>query len=179
MKARFFAVLAALAALLPPAPVAEAIRVVSLARDGQVLVSFSLDNGFTDEIREAIRSGLPATITYQVELRRGAALWFDSTLVAMTVTAGARFDNLTRLHQLSRAIDGRGEEPLKTSDEEAVRKWMTQVERLPLCPTNRLEANTEYEVHVRARTRPRTAWFFFWPWDRGAATGHTKFTFIP
>jgi len=31
---------------------------------------------------------------------------------------------------------------------------------------------------VRAHTQPRNAWFF-WPWDRGAALGRAKFTFIP
>ncbi|RPJ58518.1 MAG: DUF4390 domain-containing protein, partial [Acidobacteria bacterium] len=128
----------ALALVFPPMgePVAaaggEEITVRSLSRDGRILVSFTLTAGFTDELRDAIRSGLPASITYDVFLRRGSLLWFDRTIAHATVTASVRFDNLTRQHQLSRTIDGRGEEPRVTEDEEVVRVWLTDFRLLPL-----------------------------------------------
>jgi hypothetical protein len=154
------------------------IRVVSLARDGQVLVTFTLAGGFPEEIRAAISSGLPTTFSYDVELRRSVASWFDKTIEAVTVTASVKFDNLTRHHHLSRTLDGRLEGNGRTDDEQAVVQWMTTFERLPLFSTAGLEPNGEYYVRVRARTRPRVTWFF-WPWDRGFASGHAKFTFIP
>jgi hypothetical protein len=153
------------------------IHVMSLVREGQVLVSFTVNNGFTEQIRESIRSGLPTSISYQVELRRSQPIWFDATLASATVTAGVRYDNLTRLHQLSRTIDGRGEEPRVTDNPEVVRAWLTEFKSLPLFSTRGLEPNGEYYVQVRARTHPRFAWFL-WPWDRGWATGQAKFTFI-
>ena len=157
----------------------EQLRVTSLAKDGRVHVSFSLAEGVTPELREAIRSGLPATITYEVELRRPEELWFDRTVASAQVTATVRFDNLTRQHQLLRTVDGRGEEPRMAEDEDAVRSWLTVFERLPLFDTARLEANTEYYVRVRAQTRPRVTWVFFWPWSQGATTGYApRFTFI-
>lgn len=171
-------VLALVSFLSAPAGGAEeAIQVSSLVRDGHVLVSFKLDNGFNDEVRESIRSGLETTITYQVELRRTVAGWFDQTLAVATVSATARYDNLTRLHQLSRTIDGRGEEPRVSAEQGEVRAWMTEFDRLALFSTSLLEPNREYYVRVRARTRPRLAWFF-WPWDRGGASGRATFTFI-
>lgn len=154
----------------------EAIQVAPLVRDGRVLVSFRLDGGFTDEVRESIESGLETTISYEVALRRPVPGWFDKSLAEATVSATARYDNLTRLHQLSRTIDGRGEQPLVSEHREAVRAWMTEFDRLSLFSTAFLEPNREYYVRVRARTRPRFGWFF-WPWDRGA-TGHATFTFI-
>jgi hypothetical protein len=157
--------------------VPDEIHVVSLIRETQVLVSFTIDTGFTQEIRDSIRSGLQTTISYEVELRRSVPIWFDSTLASVTVTAGVRYDNLTRLYQLSRSIDGRGEEPRVTDNEDAVRAWMTEFKSLPLFSTKALEPNGEYYVQVRARTHPRFTWFL-WPWDRGWATGHAKFTFI-
>jgi hypothetical protein len=157
----------------------ESLRVASLAKDGNVYVSFSLLNGLTDELRRAIGSGLPATITYVVELRRPETLWFDRTVASTTVTATVRFDNLTRQHQLIRTIDGRGEEPRVTEDEDVVRWWLTEFDRLPLFNTADLEANAEYYVKVRAHARPRVKPVFFWPWGRGGKTGYTpRFTFI-
>jgi|WetSurMetagenome_2_1015567.scaffolds.fasta_scaffold32209_4 hypothetical protein len=178
-----FAGLMAVLLLLPGSGAGAAagdddITVRSLTRDGRILVSFRLNSAFTDDLREAIRSGLPASITYDVFLRRGTALWFDRTLARATVTAGVRYDNLTRQHQLSRTIDGRGEEPRMTEDEEVVRAWLTDFKLLPLFTTGSLEPNAEYYVKVGARTRPRVNRFLFWPWEQEAATGYHRFTFV-
>jgi len=160
-----------------PAAAPDQVLVQSLVRDGRVEVSFQLQDGFTDDLRAAIKSGLPAAITYEIELRRHVFLWYSRTLAHATVTASVQFDNLTRHHQLMRTIDGRGEEPQVTADEELVRHWLTSGERLALFATDGLEANAEYSVRVRARTRPRVSWAF-WPWDRGGAAGQARFTFI-
>lgn len=170
------ALLATLAAATALAA-ADAIRVVSLVKDQRVQVSFTMEHGFTEDLRAAIRSGLPTTISYDVDLRLEVVGWFDKTLQSSAVSAIAQYDNLTRRYRLSRTVDGRGEEPTATDDEEAVRRWLTTFERLPLFTTDRLEANVEYYVRVRARSRPWIAWFF-WPWDRGTASGIAKFTFI-
>jgi len=156
------------------------IQVVELTRDGWVYVSLTFTNGFTDDMRAALRSGLPTAITYEIELRREMPVWFDQTLMRVTVTASAQYDNLTRQHQLSRTIDGRGEEPVFARDEEVVRQWLTSLERLKLFKTTPvLEPNVEYYIQVRAHSKPRTGWFFFWPFDRGTAAGSARFTFIP
>jgi len=154
------------------------LQVKALAKDGRVLVSFTLANGVTPELQQAIRSGLAATIAYEIELRRGGTLWFDRTLATTTVTATARYDNLTRQHQLSRTVDGRGEEPRLTEDDAQVREWMTVFKQLPVFSTRQLEPNAEYYVRVRARTRPRVNWLLFWPWEHGAPTGEARFTLI-
>ncbi len=161
------------------------IQVVELTRDDVIYVSFAYPNGFTEDMRAALRSGLETAITYQIELRRQMPVWFDKTLVSVTLTSSAKYDNLTRLHRLSRTIDGRGEEqPKVTSNEEDVRQFLTSVgsppeERLALFKTTGLERNAEYLIVVRARSKPRTGWFLFWPFDRGTATGYARFTFIP
>jgi hypothetical protein len=173
-------VLLALVTLSGSAPASSApdLEVKALAKDGRVVVSFTLANGFTTELQEAVRSGLTAAIAYEIQLRRGGTLWFDRTIATATVTATARFDNLTRQHQLSRTIDGRGEEPRRTEDEAQVREWMTVFKQLPVFDTRQLEPNTEYYVRVRARTRPRVTWFPFWPWEHGTPTGEARFTLI-
>jgi hypothetical protein len=152
------------------------IMVTPIARDGQVLVSFDMTDGFTTDVRETIQSGLSTTFSYQIELRQGA-IWLDHTIAVVTIAATVRFDNLTRRYQMSRSFDGRVDEARPTEDQEAVRSWMTHFERIPLSQTSTLEANGEYYVRVRALLRPRNAWFV-WPWG-GAIFGHAKFTFIP
>lgn len=158
---------------------AEAILVTTLPRDGQVLVSFELPGAYTDALRDTIESGLATTFTYEVELRDPTPFWFDRTIDRVTVSATVRFDSLTRQYAVSRNVSGQAADPQIVGDEEAVRLLLTQFERLPLFNTAMLEANGEYHVRVRARTRPRITWFFFWPWDGAAASGAARFTFLP
>jgi hypothetical protein len=163
--------------LLQLAVEAAPIRVLPQARDGAVIVTFEFADAFTEEVQQAIHSGLNVTFLYDVELRRGVPFWIDRTVASSTVGASVQFDNLTRRHQLSRTIDGRTEpDSIVTEDEDQVRRWLTAFERLPLFTTGTLEPNGEYYVRVRARTRPRTAGF--WPWS-GGVSGDAKFTFIP
>ena len=174
---RILAAAFALVALFASRTRAGEITVTPLTRDGQVQVSFDLSDGFTSEVRDAIQSGLATTFSYTLELRRGAATWFDVTIAQVTVSATVRFDNLTRRYQMSRSVNGHVEDGGPTADEDAVRRWMTHFERIPLSTTSSLEVNGEYYVRVRAQTRPRNAWVI-WPWDGGSALGRAKFTFI-
>ena len=178
IRAFLFAAAAAIVLLGTGLLAAEVIRVRPLARDGVVLVSFELDEGFTEEVQAAIHSGLPITFAYDVELRRGVPLWIDRSIASSTVAASVRYDNLTRRHQLSRTLDGRTEpDATVTENEDVVKRWLTTFERLPLFKTTNLEPNAEYYVRVRARTHSRNA-MFLWPWA-GGASGLSKFTFIP
>src|SRR4051794_18394080 len=89
-------VLAAVPAVAPVAASAqsnEALRIVPLVRDDHVFVSFSLTDGFTDDVRAAIKSGLKTTFTYSVELRLDVPGWVDRTIGASTVTNSVEYDN--------------------------------------------------------------------------------------
>lgn len=160
-----------------PVFAADGIRVVPLVRDGKVLVTCELADGFTDEVRAVIQSGLPTTFTYRIELKLLVPAWVDRTVDFATVSATVEYDSLTRRHTVSRTLDGRIEETRVIEDEADVRQWLTTFDRLPLFNTTRLERNREYYIVVSAKARPRNA-PSFWPFD-SAPAGSAKFTFIP
>jgi hypothetical protein len=154
----------------------EALRIVPLVRDDRVLVSFDLADGFSDDVRAAIHSGLKTTFTYVVELRLDVPGWVDRSLGTATVTSSVEFDNLTRRYQVVRQVDGRTDETRVTEDELTVRQWMTSLVRLPLFRTSLLEPNREYYVRVSATARP-TNGSMLWPFGSGTSA-QKKFTFI-
>ena len=154
----------------------EALRVRPLVRDGQVLVSFSLEGGMTDEMRAVVQSGLRTVFTYTVELKLKAPAWVDRTIATAVVSTTVEYDNLTRRHIVSQTLDGRMEGSRIVEDPSLVQRLVTNFERLPLFKTGQLEANREYYVLVRADARPRST--ALWPWS-GTTTGSAKFTFIP
>jgi len=155
---------------------ADNLRIVPIVSDSKVLVTVELADAYTDEVRQAIASGLRTMFTYDVELRMYVPAWVDRTIASVVVTTSDQYDNLTRRHTLSRAIDGRVEEALVTEDEGVVRRWLTSLSRLTICQTSKLDSSRDYYVRISARARPRGGSIL------GLAntiTGQAKFTFIP
>jgi hypothetical protein len=156
---------------------ADGSRLTPLVRDGELLVSFVLADGFTDDVREVIKSGLRTTFVYTVELRMVVPGWIDRTIATTTVSNSAEYDNLTRRHTLQRTIDGRVDASRLVEEERVVREFMTTFTRLALFKDTKLEPNRDYYVRVRARAYPSNG-SFLWPWSTGLLA-QAKFTFIP
>ena len=173
---RLLAIVLALA-VLEGTDTPRSIDVSAVAREGRVYVSCTFATSTLDELGEAIHAGLTTSITYDVDLQR-PLWWFDRTLASAAVVTSVQHDTLTGRYQLTRTIDGRNEDALVTDDQVAVKKFLTAFAKLPLFSTAELEANVEYVVRLRVRTRPRVTWFV-WPWEPSTATGSARFTFIP
>ena len=139
-------------------------------------MSFELADAYTNDVREAIASGLRTSFTYDLDLRMVAPLWVDRSIVTVVVSTTDQYDNLTRRHVLSRMLDGHVEETLVTEDESVVGRWLTTFTRLPVCRTSRLESGREYYLRISARSRPRADSLLGWA---SAVTGQAKFTFVP
>ena len=152
------------------------VRIVPLARDEEVVVSLELANGYTEEVREAISTGLRTTFTYEIDLRMNVAGWVDRTIATAVVSVSDQYDNLTRRHSLQRVVDGHIVESLVTEDEAVVRQWLTTLTRLPLCDTNTLDPSRDYYVQIGVTARPNGSSLLGWV---SAITGQAKFTFIP
>jgi hypothetical protein len=154
----------------------NSLRIVPLVRDDHVLVSFDLQDGFTDEVRAAIKSGLKTTFTYDIDLRLDVPGWVDRTIGTSTIGASVEYDNLTRRYTVSRVIDGRVEDTKVIDDERIAREYLTSLVRAPLFRTSVLEPNREYYVRIRATARPSNG-SILWPFGSGTSA-MAKFTFV-
>jgi hypothetical protein len=155
---------------------AETLRIVPITSGDSVVVSVELADAYTDDIRQAIASGLRTQFTYDIELRMVVPAWIDRTVATTAVSISDQYDNLTRRHTLSRLVDGRVEDTITTDDDAVVRQWLTTLTRLPLCDTSKLDPSRDYYVRISARTRPYGNSILGWT---SAVTGQVKFTFIP
>jgi hypothetical protein len=155
---------------------AGSLRIVPIVRDKSVIVSVELTDAYTQEVREAIASGLKTTVTYDLELKMDVPVWVDRTIATAVVTASDQYDSLTRRHNLVRTIDGRLEEARVTDDDALARRWLVSLTDVPLCKTSTLDPNREYYVRISARVRPPGATLLGFG---NAITNQVKFTFIP
>jgi hypothetical protein len=152
------------------------LRIVPLVRAEQVIVSVELDNGYTEEVREVINGGVRTTFTYAVDLKMIVPAWVDRTIATAVVTTTDHYDTLTRMHNLSRSVDGRVVDALRTENEATAKKWLTSLNGLVLCRTSRLDPHREYYVRISAHVRPPGATLLGWA---TGVTNLTKFTFVP
>jgi hypothetical protein len=154
----------------------ESLRITPFVNDDHVVVTFELDDAYNDAVREAIRSGLRTTFTYDLELRTVAPGWFDRTIATTSVSTSDQYDNLTRRHTLTRMVDGRVDDVLITQDEAVVKTWLTKWTRVPVSDTAKLDATREYYVRITTRARPVGGSLLGFT---RTITGRAKFTFIP
>jgi hypothetical protein len=152
------------------------LRIVPLVRDDQVIVSIDLDNGYTQEVSEVINGGVRTTFTYDVELKMIVPVWVDRTIATAVVTMTDHYDTLTRVHHLSRSVDGRVIDAEVTDSEAVAKKWLTSLNALVLCRTSRLDPHHDYYVRISARVRPPGATLLGWA---NGVTNLAKFTFVP
>src|SRR4051794_27246908 len=152
----------------------ENLRITPSISDNHVVVSFELDDAYSDAVREAIASGLRTTFTYDLELRTFA--WNDRTVGTTSVSTTDRYDNLTRRHTLTRTVDGRVEGVLVTEDDSVVKTWLTKWIRVPVADTARLDPARDYYVRVTTRARPVGGSFLGLT---KTITARAKFTYIP
>jgi len=166
------------AALMLGGQAAQTLQVTPLPRDGEVLVSFKLDEALTDPIKDAIQSGLSVKFVYKIELRRASPAWFDRTISQAVVAATVKYDNLTRRYSVTRTLNGNIEWADSTTHEDEAWRWLTSdFARMSLFRGVSLEPNAEYYVRVRANASPRNS-SFLWPWSADDAVGLAKFTFV-
>lgn len=157
--------------------VAATIKVTPMVTPDRVAASFVAAGAFTSESRDVVKSGLPLTFTYVVELRRPSTIWFDRMVGSATVSAVVKFDNLTSVYQVTKQQDGRVFWSKSTSKEEEMQAWTTEFADVAVRTSERLESNVEYYFQVRLQARPHLR-ASLWPFGHDDGSGRADFTFI-
>lgn len=152
----------------------ETLRITPFITGNRVVVSFELNDAYTDAVREGIASGLRTTFTYELELRTRA--WIDRTIATTVVATTDQYENLTRRHTLTRTVDGRVDDVLVTENAEVVKTWLTKWNRVPVADTSRLDPAREYYVRVTTKTQPVGGSLLG---VTRTIVGQAKFTFVP
>jgi uncharacterized protein DUF4390 len=171
-----FSILCSVAALLSATALysEETLRIVPTVIGDRVVVSFELNDAYTEAVREGIASGLRTTFTYELELRTRA--WIDRTIATTVVATTDQYENLTRRHTLTRTVDGRVEDVLVTENDSVVKSWLTKWNRVPVADTAKLDAAREYYVRVTTRTQPNGGSLLG---VTRTIVGQARFSFVP
>jgi len=147
--------LARLVLLLALLPVRgePALHGLSIALNGrEVAVSFRLENGFQREVVERLESGLPTGFSFDLQLMRDRAHWWDEELDASRFEVVAMFNAVTREYLVNTKKDGRLIDSKTLRDEGDLARAMTVFTALPAFTLDNPSPHERYLVRARVET---------------------------
>ena len=135
---------------------AEKPHIIDLRlRQGElnVLLSARLVTEFGEEVREALRGGVPLTFSYRIHMTRKGSILGEKIVRRREIIHTLEYDPVKQLYMFKG--DGYGREPLvrTTKDQEEALGWLTGILDWRLYPLNKLKKNIRYRVRVMATLR--------------------------
>jgi hypothetical protein len=156
---------APLLAAPPPAaprnPTNEQLSATAAA--GKVSVRFTLAGAFADEMVEALKSGLPTSFTYSIEIFRDRPNWFDDSIANARVEVICTYNSLTREYLLNYRRDKKLVRSETFTDLAALERQMATVNEADLFD---LGDRKPWKHKVRVKADLMRGWLMYViPWE--------------
>jgi hypothetical protein len=134
---------------------AEGLSIKDIVVSGEkneVRLSSVLKGDIDDDITETIKSGIPITFTYYVELHRKKAVWVDTMVLSKTIKNTVNYDNLKKEYKLTQAVDKEIKDSI-SKDIQEVKQWMRKLDKVKIAGYNELEYDKTYYIKVKAELK--------------------------
>ena len=122
--------------------------IVTNTRD-DLLIYLSVEGAFTPKMEDAIKSGVPATFSFFVDLYRIRSMWPDKEMADLTVTNTIKYNSLKKEYTVTRSWDGNS--PVVVGSFAEAKKLMTEIDSLKVIPLDRLEKGKQYQIQAKAK----------------------------
>jgi hypothetical protein len=121
--------------------------IVTNTRDDLILY-FRVQDCFTEELQQAILSGVPTTFTFLTSLDRVRNFWKDKNLASIQIHHTVKYNNLKNEFVITRSEDNERSIVVDSLPEAQV--VMAEVENLRIAKLQTLERNHRYQVRIKA-----------------------------
>jgi len=125
-----------------------------------VIMDAVLTEGIEEKILEAIESGVPMTITFQIELRKQNSFWADPLVRGNKVSHTVQFDSLKKMYQFSE-VGKNVKRKIVTREKDRYQKLMQTLTNIPVAPIYQLDPGEKYYIRVKADLEMDRFWFPF------------------
>ncbi len=133
------------------------IKTVTNTRD-DLLLYLEVEGAFTQEMEEAILSGVPATFTFNITLESVRSFWWNVEITNLEVTHEIKYDNLKKEFSVTRFWESENSTITKSLDE--AKNLMTQIDSLKIVPLDMLEKGKRYQIRAKAELGKITLPFY-------------------
>ena len=121
--------------------------------EDHVILSARLIAQFDDDMRQAIRGGVPLSFGYKIRLTRKGSLIGERIVRNREIIHMLEYDPVKQLYLFKGEGYGSKTLEMTTKDEEEALDWLTKIRDWPLYPLKKLDRNIKYRVRVMATLR--------------------------
>ena len=114
-------------------------------------LSFTVENAFQPPILEAIRSGVPTSFHFMVELSRERSFWFDKGMGSWDFRHTVKYDTLKEEYEIT--LEEKGGSKVVTKDLAEMERIMSSPESVALRPAWDLPRGARYDLRIMAELR--------------------------
>lgn len=155
-------VLAAVWLLVPiPGAMAQEAHLKNItlsSMDDHMVVSLVVEGAFTPKIMASIQEGVQTQFTYLLRMYRDRRMWLDEKLIGINLTHSLRFDPARKVYRVHRSW---AQPPwTETRSLAEARDLMTQIERYPILPLDRMQPGEGYELRAKVELSQVTLPFY-------------------
>ena len=131
--------------------------IVTNNRD-DLLIYLNVEGAFSQKIRKAVLSGVSATFSFFIVLRKVRDFWTDKEISDIKVTHNIKYNSLKKEYTIKRSWEA--SKPLVTKSFVEARKLMTEVDSLKIVPLKFLEKGRLYQIRAKAELSKFTLPFY-------------------
>jgi len=114
-------------------------------------LSFSVDNAFPKSIEEAIKSGVPTSFNFIIELTRVRGFWFDKDMGTWNFRHTVKYDTLKQEYEIT--LEEKDSLKIYTKDYEEMKRIMSSPDSVSPPPGRGLSKGYNYELRIMAELR--------------------------
>ena len=123
-----------------------------------LILSVTIDGAFTERMQEAILSGISTSFSYVITVTRKRALFPDKQVHEINLTHTVKYDTLRKTFTVRRSWENY--RPLTTDTFAEAKRWMSQIQDVPVIPLESLDKDTRYRINAKAELDRVTLPFF-------------------
>jgi len=125
---------------------------------GDLVVYLGVEGAFTEKMKKAVLSGVPATFSFFVKLNRVRNYWIDKEIADVTVTHTIKYQTLKKEFVVRRSWEGN--QPYIAKSFEEARLLMTEIDGLKVVTVDKLERGKKYQIQAKAELDKLTLPFY-------------------
>ncbi len=121
--------------------------IIVTTSDIDLLLFATVKNGFTQEMIEDLRQGVPIIFTYQMELVMTGGRFFNNSLVESAVTHTMSFDQTNKQYRV--AFSGDNGKTVTTDDLNQAKQLMAELNGVKVISLAKLVPDAPYAIHFK------------------------------
>ena len=121
--------------------------IIITTSESDLLLFATVKNGFTPEMLNDVRDGIPVVFTFHMELIKTDGKWFNTTLVESAVTHTLSYDAASSTYKVT--LSGQDGKIVTTADLDHARQLMAELNGVKVIALTQLVPDAPYAIHFK------------------------------